>query len=96
MFGGYALYQDGIVFGIILDGELYLRGGEATRSQYEERGGRQFEYPNCRGTTTKMAYWRLPEEIMEDRTLLPQWVDRAVEESLLAKEKKGKKKEKKG
>ena len=94
MFGGHALYRDGVVFGIIIDGEVYFRSGETSRAQYEERGSKQFEYSNARGTTTKMSYWRLPEEIMEDRTLLPEWIDTAVIESLAAKAKKSSKKTK--
>ena len=35
MFGGWGLYQDGVIFGIIADGELYFKVDDTNRAGFE-------------------------------------------------------------
>ena len=44
MFGGFGLYKDGAIFGIIVEGELYFKVGESNRGDYEELNSRPFTY----------------------------------------------------
>ena len=69
MFGGYGIYQDGKIFAIIVDGELYFKGVGGTT---------QFTYSKKDGKTYKMNYWLVPAEVMEDREALADWVKRAT------------------
>jgi DNA transformation protein len=71
-------------------GELYFKVDEKTEIDYKTRGSRPFTYTMPGGKTYKMSYWLLPEEIMENRDELPEWVDAAVAASKRAKKLKKK------
>jgi DNA transformation protein and related proteins len=80
MFGGYGLYYNGIIFGIITDvDELRFKVDDVTRSQYEERGSTPFVYTGHTGKKPSvMQYYLVPEEVQEDRELVEQWLLDAV------------------
>lgn len=67
MFGGWAIYQHGVVFGIILDGELYFKVGPDNRPEFERMGSRPFVYTRPDGKSVVMPYWLVPEDAMDDR-----------------------------
>ncbi len=92
MFSGYGIYKDGIIFAIIADGALYFKADTETEADFKEYGSGPFTYPMKNGKTTTLSYWLLPEEIMENRELLPEWVERAVAASKRAKRAKKTKK----
>lgn len=81
MFGGYGLYLDGVIFGIITDvDELRFKADETTKAKYEALGGKQFVYTGHKSKKeTKMPYWQVPETIMEDREEIRRWVEEAAE-----------------
>ena len=85
MFSGWGIYKRGKIFAIIADGELYFKVGDSNRAEYEKLGSRPFVYEN-KGKKVTMSYWLLPEEIMEDRDELPEWVEKAL---ATHREKKG-------
>ncbi|MBI2094614.1 MAG: TfoX/Sxy family protein [Candidatus Omnitrophica bacterium] len=78
MFGGYGLYKNDVVFGIIADDELYFKVDEANRAEYEKRGSRPFTYVGKNRKRITMSYWEVPAEILEDRALLAEWVGVSV------------------
>ena len=88
MFGGYGLYKDGIIFGLIADDELYFKADDGNRPDYEVRGSRAFTYEAKGNKRIAMSYWQLPEDVMEDADLLAEWVSKAVSASKRAKKKK--------
>lgn len=73
MFGGYGLYKNGVIFAIIIDGELYMKVDDALQKKYEAAGSRPFTYDRD-GKPCSMRYWILPADVMADRELLAQWV----------------------
>lgn len=82
MFGGYGLYHDGAIFGIITsDSELYFKVDEGNERDFEKRGNHQFIYEGHKNKKpTPMPYWLLPEEILEgDREVLEEWVIRSAD-----------------
>jgi len=81
MFSGYGLYQDGVIFAIIAEGSVYFRTDERTRPEYERRGSAPFQYKRKEKIATLKNYWQLPEEIMEDRGTVGEWVFNAVRAS---------------
>lgn len=87
MFGAYGMYKDGIFFAIIEDGELFFKVNEQTVGEYEKKESRQFTYPMKNGEVSKMNYWKVPEDVLEDREEVGNWIDAAV---TVAKEKKKK------
>lgn len=87
MFGGYGLYQDGIIFGLIINDTLYFKVNEENKTQYESYGSKPFRYSN--GTKeVSMSYHEVPEEILDDREQLFDWIDESARISKTTKNKK--------
>lgn len=87
MFGGYGLYLDGRIFGIITsDADLYFKVDETNRATYEKVGSSPFIYDGWKSGKKKvtMPYWLVPEEIMEDRDKIERWVRQSA---LISKKK---------
>lgn len=77
MFGGWGIYKDKKIFGLIADGELYFKVDETTKPEYESYGSRPFTYTN-RGKTYAMSYWLVPEEVLERPDEIYEWVEKAA------------------
>jgi len=78
MFGGYGIYHNGIMFGLVADDTLYLKADKTTAPHFESRDLSQFEY-NKGGKIVKMSYYLAPEEILENRDEAALWAARAYE-----------------
>jgi DNA transformation protein len=93
MFGGYGIYLDGLMVGIVADERLLLRADDENRPEYEARGIGPFQpYPE-KGMGT-MPYYAVPDDVFEDPEELARWVARSREAAVRhrdAKEKKGRK-----
>lgn len=81
MFGGYGIYKDGIFFAIIADGQTYFKVDKTNQEQYELHGSKPFTYQN-KNKTVALSYWLVPENVLEDRELIAEWVDQSVEINL--------------
>ena len=91
MFSDSGIYKDGVFFAIISDGELYFRTDEKSRPEFKKYGSEPFSYPRAGKTAVLKNYWRVPEEIIEDRERIFEWVEAAVRAAENVKKKKGKK-----
>lgn len=83
MMGGYVLYSDGKTFAIIDEDTLWLKGSEDLKDWYESRGGKQFSYMKLapgggERKVQKMHFYSVPEEVLEDREVLGEWLDTAL------------------
>jgi len=87
MFGGYGMYKDGVIFGLIVENQLYFKIDETTMEKYKKAGSKPFEY-EMRGKMSSMPYWLVPEEILDSPQDLQNWVEESVEISIKAKEMK--------
>lgn len=65
MFGGAALYCDGILFAFADDDVLFLKADDTTKSRYEAEGCGPFTYAGQTGPVS-MQYWRLPERLYDE------------------------------
>lgn len=88
MFGGFGLYQDGIIFGLITDGKLWFKVDEGNRADFEKFGSLPFSYPMKNGKTNTISFWELPADIMENRDQLEIWIQNSVDASLRSKKRK--------
>lgn len=79
MFGGYGLYKDGIIFGIIADDELYLKVDKSNKDRFESFGSHPFEYDGKKHKKIAMSYWVVPEEVLENRSLVEELVFQSAE-----------------
>ncbi len=75
MFGGFGLYQDETVFGIIHRGRLYFKIDESTVGEYRKRKMKPFR-PNAKQTLK--SYYQVPVDVVEDRDRFGEWAKKAV------------------
>ena len=78
MFSGWGIYKDGIIFALIIQNELYFKTDEHNRPQFLERNSQPFKYDK-KGKVICTSYWLLPPEIIENKTVIPEWVKSSVE-----------------
>jgi DNA transformation protein len=82
MFGGAGIYAEGLMFGIVFEGAIYLRIDAASLPDFEREGSVPFVYPyasnpNHAGRSSQ-AFWRLPERLYDDPDELAVWAGRAL------------------
>jgi DNA transformation protein and related proteins len=78
MFGGAGLFADGVMFGLVSDGQIYLKADAAAARRFEAEGCRPFEYSTARDRRTLTSYWRLPDRLYDDADELAQWARAAL------------------
>ena len=78
MFGGWGIYRNGVIFGIIVAGELYFKVDDSNRARYEQAESRQFVYAKSDGKPLTMPYWLVPAEVMEDKEKLYDYMEESI------------------
>ena len=78
MFGGYGIYLDGLIVGIVIGEALYLKADERTRARFEQAGCHPFVY-DLKGRPLTMSYWSLPEDALDSPQALQPWARLAIE-----------------
>ncbi|MDB2415202.1 TfoX/Sxy family protein [Rickettsiales bacterium] len=84
MFGGYGVYKNNIIIGIISQDELYFKVDDSNRTQYQNMNSEIFTY-EARGKINKISYWKVPLEILEDAQLLEEWLEQSYQISINSK-----------
>lgn len=74
MFGGLGFFREGIMFAMIGGGKFRLRADATNIPDFEKHGMENYR-PNPK--TKGMPYWEVPIEIMEDKGLLAEWVEKS-------------------
>lgn len=85
MFGGHGIYKDGYIFAIEAWDKIFFKVDDSNRMDFISRDAEQFVYEQGNHKQTKMNYYVLPEDVMEDREELGKWVDKSVEVSKRSK-----------
>jgi DNA transformation protein and related proteins len=80
MFGGIGLYADGLMFGLVFDGVIYLRVDTASIPDFEREGSAPFVYPlmKSRPGRASQHFWRLPDRLYDEPDELAIWAGRAL------------------
>lgn len=86
MFSGMGVYKNGVIFGMVIDGELYFKVDDSNREEFESSGASPFSYQS-RGKEVTTSYWRLPEEILENKEELNDWINVSYSISLKNRKK---------
>lgn len=94
MFGGHAMYCEGIVFALIADNVLYLKVDDSTRPRFEALGLPAFQ-PFKDGRMS-VRYCQAPPAFFEDVDVMQEWGRAAVEVSRRTPAKKPRKKSRSG
>ena len=66
MFSGTGIFADGLMFGLAVRGEIFLKVDDVTRPAFEAEGSKPFVYRRGQGREVALSYWRLPERLMDD------------------------------
>lgn len=89
MFGGHGLYAEGRMFGLLDDGELFLKADAESRGAFVTAGCAQWVYAGPHGPMPG-GYYRPPPEAMEDFEAMRPWFELAVGAARRKAEGKGK------
>lgn len=89
MFGGWGLYVDGLMVGLIAQEQVYFKTDALTRPRWNAAGGRPFVYlrrkPDGAAASTAISYWTPPDAALESPALLLPWGRLALEAALRAR-----------
>ena len=79
MFGGAGLYRQGLIFGLVFDGAIFLKVDEASIPLFEREGSGPLVYNRAkRAGSVALPYWQLPERLYDDPEELAVWAARAL------------------
>jgi len=76
MFGGYGLYLDDLMFGIIADDVVYFKVDDTNRDIFLSAGLEPFRLESKNAV---MSYYTVPEEAMDEAAVMCLWARRGVE-----------------
>jgi DNA transformation protein len=91
MFSGAGVFADGLMFGLVVRGEIFLKVDDDNRPAFEAEGSKPYVYRRGEGREVALSYWRLPERLMDD----PDDLARFARASLAAAERAAAKKSRK-
>ena len=81
MFGGAGIFREGLMFGLLFDGAIFLRVDQDSIPDFEREGSRPFVYTRAKSPgkvgRASLSYWRLPERLYDDPEELVVWATRA-------------------
>tara|TARA_B100000530_G_C15590055_1_gene342009 strand:- start:102 stop:458 length:357 start_codon:yes stop_codon:yes gene_type:complete len=87
MFGGYGVFLDGLMFGLIFRNTLYFKVDVNSRDYYISRGLEPFSYER-QGKRLNLNYYQAPEEVFDDVTVMKEWCNSAFEAAMRAATKR--------
>ncbi len=84
MFGGFGIYVDDAMFGLISSEDVfYMKVDDSNRPDYESLEMPQFH---------KMPYFQVPVEVLEDDDAISAWTAKSIDVGIQTKKVKKKKK----
>jgi DNA transformation protein len=90
MFGGFGIFLDELMFGLVSKNVFYLKVDDKNRSDFEAKGFGPFTYSR-KGREYSMSYYEVPHEIMDDVEQLCRWAQKSYDAALRGVEIKLKK-----
>ena len=91
MFGGFGMYVDGKIVGIIVRERIYLKTDDETRKPFLAEKCKPFTYQKKTGKGVSLRYFAIPERLYDEPDVFALWVRQA--EAIIS-DKPGKKKPK--
>lgn len=93
MFGGAAVYRDGIGFAILDDDTFFIKADKAFGADLKDQGCRPWSYSVAKdGSVRDIAYWSLPETAADDGDEASSLVRRSYQIAIRAAEVRSAKK----
>jgi len=91
MFGGFGIFHQGLMFGLIADGSLYLKADAESKALFEAEGSEAFSYYK-KEKQYRLSYFLAPEAFFEDPEDCLYWARTAFDAALRNPNKNRKKK----
>ena len=89
MFGGYGIYKDGLILGLVIDDTFYLKVDDGNRGEFEARGLEPFLYESKnKDKQISLGYYQCPEDALESAGLMVDWAKSGYGAALRAAAKK--------
>jgi DNA transformation protein len=91
LFGGFGIYRDSLMFGLVANDTLYLKVDDKTRADFETKGLSPFTYSR-KGKEYSLSYYQAPSEALENPEEIQAWAQKAYDAALRAAQSKPRKK----
>jgi DNA transformation protein len=78
MFGGAGIFRDERMFGLVVDGVIYLKTDADTVERFRGAGCRTFSYQR-KGKPAQLNYWSAPDAALDDPDVMESWAALAWE-----------------
>ncbi len=78
MFGGAGIYAEGMMFGLVADGVIYLKADGQNAPDFEREKLEAFTYVSKMGRRAVMSYRRMPDRLYDDPEELATWAGAAL------------------
>lgn len=91
MFGGFGIFHQGLMFGLIADGNLYLKADAQSKALFAAEGSEAFSYTK-KEKEYKLSYFLAPDAFFEDPEACLYWARTAFDAALRNPTKSKKKK----
>jgi DNA transformation protein len=92
MFGGAALYRNGVGFGILDDDTFFIKADKVFGAERKAQGCKPWVYSIAKdGSVRDIAYWSLPDTAADDGDEAVKLVRRSFEVARIAAEAKARK-----
>jgi DNA transformation protein len=79
MMGGATLYLDGIIFAIMVDGELWMKSDAEADPVWDAVSTERFTVAFKDGKVDSMNYRRAPSDVYDDAEAMQKWTNVSVE-----------------
>ena len=81
MFGGYGIFHQGLMFGLIAEGNLYLKADAESRQHFDAKGRLAFSYYR-KEREYRLSYFQAPDDFFDDETTCLRWAHLAFDAAL--------------
>src|SRR5262245_20497749 len=78
MFGGFGVYLDGLIIGIIAFDTFFLKTDETNRPAFEAAGAQPFAYQRGGEPAVSTTYWECPADVLEEPDRLREWTAKSL------------------
>ena len=73
MFGGYGIYKDGLMLGLVDSERFFLKVDDVTRPTFEAEGLEPFRFTSKAGKVSTMSYFMAPEAALSSSLRMKPW-----------------------
>jgi DNA transformation protein len=82
MFGGYGLFYDGLMFGLIAGNQLYFKVDAQTEGEFAALRSTPFTYQSASRDTVMRSYLSAPPACFDSASEMSRWARLAIEATL--------------